>query len=477
MKLCSNQQPATSNQQLSYNWTTFLQVFFLLLITSLTLVSCEKDPIIDESNNSHIENGNGMFKTMQVNDLPQLKEELNHLTERSIAKNETSFNEVNFELFETYDVKVATIDNTTTYTLPVVQARENNRQFSNLVLTYTNDVLTDSFILKYEGTIEYFNQYFLNSETPFSGTVSFQNVIGNADLFAKAATCETVTINFCTNDGEGGIGDTHVAGENCKNESLMYSISKKICKEPAHLAADGPGSGSGFGGQDTGGGGSSGGNPIEPGNNTRPVPNPCPKSSTGLDDGNGGCYDPSDDNPILHISIIIGSADNNPGGRPYVPNNDDVFVLPDIPRTMSKQRGATCVSSSIEYVANSLGGDITQKEIEDWFYDNFKIIIFLDGVSFNKVSILVNQFLTTGPFIGIKESIDAGNPYITNIELSRTVNADGSIAIDGHMVTIVGYHPNGDYIFMDPLAGALREAPPSSFPNDFSFGGTITGVR
>ncbi|KQC32420.1 hypothetical protein AAU57_03065 [Nonlabens sp. YIK11] len=474
-----------------------IKLLFIVLAIMVIAISCEKDQIVEESSYNHIDDGNGMFKTVQVNELPHLKQELNHLTERISAKSGSSSSGVlGFQFFGDYDVKVATVGSTTTYTLPIVQERENNRQFSNLVLTYTDDLLTDSFILRYEGTEEYFDQLKIQQDVPFSGDVTLQSVNSGPDLFAKTLVCVETYVTYCrwTEDGKNDV--YHEAGPNCKNLGLMTTVLATVCTNDPLTLDDGlpkPGGGANQDGSDSSSNSGEDNPTNEPdvglgtgipvsGNNTGPMPNPtCESDPHSFSDGSGSCYNAGDDlpDPIEYHGndIFIGSANNTPGGDPYVPNDDDVFVLPDIPITMSKQVGATCVSSTIEYVANALGGDTNQNEIDNWFLNTFKIIIALEGVPYDKVSILVSQFLTTGPFIGVKEAIDAGNPYITNIELSRTVGADGSIAIDGHMVTIVGYHPNGDYIFMDPLAGTLREAPPSSFPNDYSYGGTITGVK
>jgi hypothetical protein len=37
-----------------------------------------------------------------------------------------------------------------------------------------------------------------------------------------------------------------------------------------------------------------------------------------------------------------------------------------------------------------------------------------------------------------------------------------------HSVVIVGYHPNGDYIYMDTISGDLREAPPGTFGQNYA---------
>ncbi len=229
------------------------------------------------------------------------------ITEKHISKSGQILSSRYFELFENYEIKVAKVDSTTTYTIPVKQQKANSRQFSNLILTYVNHELKNSFILKYEGTSSYFDRYIQDKEAAFEGTVSAISLSSSFDLFQKSAICQTVTINFCRNDDFGGIGSTHVAGANCKNRELMYSISKRICREPTYLATDGPGSGGGGGGDYADGGGfrtDPDGSPITPGDNTSPIPDPCPASDVEIVDGLGGCYDPGDDVPDFDDPIL-----------------------------------------------------------------------------------------------------------------------------------------------------------------------------
>ncbi|PRP67815.1 hypothetical protein BST86_12285 [Nonlabens agnitus] len=463
-----------------------------MIVLSASLFGCEKDLVVEYDNCKHNASQSDVLQSHSINDLPILREKLSAIVNSSRTKDSGANTDVQFELFESFEIISVTLNEVTTYTLPIKQATNKKDQLSNLVLSYENDTLVKSHIFKYKGDLGFNDLENRKSGILFYGQLQIISVDQNIDLFAKTSSCYPIDILVCSwvDPDEGG--GLYFAGANC-TAAFISSMRFTFCPDGDKIIDISLNEGSGTTGGTTNGDGTEPGNFYHDGSPwvgnigdpehnyvTTPVPDPpCEQDPLSLTEG--GCYDaqdnlePIDDDPTN--DIIIGSTNNTPGGDPYVPNDDDVFVLSDIPTTMSKQVGASCVSSSIEYVANVLGGETTRNEIDNWFLNTFKIMIPIQGVPFDKVSILVSHYLTTGPFIGIKEAIDAGNPYLTNIELSRTVDAEGNIFIDGHMVIIVGYHPNGDYIFMDPLAGSLREAPPSSFPNDFSYGGMITGVR
>jgi|GEM_PF-5022779 len=490
-----------------------LKPFIITIFSMLLVISCEKDDMVVNAEETPSNKSIYKIKTISHEEaavntsLSKTFDEISTIL-NPVAKSGTYYDAENDFYIYTDEVKHITVGEYESFTYSI-KTRPEEKAIKNLFFSKVADGEYRSFLVTYDLSQFDLEAVLSGREIIHEDDVLYEEI--RTDFFSKIETSgdcvSQQNLVHCDSDPDGDFYEW-------KEDGFTYTCTGYLRVETIILidldcVSGGGGGGTGGGGTgsgDTGGsnpgGDTGGGYPIGGGGGGGTCSD-CPPPDSGSNDG----QEPSDPDDISGVGseqpveclaldesgecigdvtvlkpepiddIVIGSTNNTPGGNPYVPNDDDVFVLPDIPRTMTKQVGNTCVSSSIEYVASALGGDTTQKEIEDWFKDTFDIYIVLYGVTFDKVSIVVSQFLTTGSFIGVKEAIDAGNPYITNIELSRTVNADGSIAIDGHMVVIVGYHPNGDYIFMDPLAGALREAPPSSFPNDFSYGGTITGVR
>ena len=80
--------------------------------------------------------------------------------------------------------------------------------------------------------------------------------------------------------------------------------------------------------------------------------------------------------------------------------------------------------------------------------------VLITGVSSANVPGFVSNYFNTAPFTSYKSAIDNGYVVLTDIPTGQSYT---------HCVTIVGYHPNGDLVYMDPELGVLRECP-ASYP-------------
>ena len=160
-----------------------------------------------------------------------------------------------------------------------------------------------------------------------------------------------------------------------------------------------------------------------------------------------------------------GGGGNSSGGDPvnmgpmnYKAMAGDKFAKANIPNTMAKQAGATCVFASIGFVNRLFGIDINDGlYINDYatVYGGYPVDIFLKGAQAENVEGFAKRYFTLDPFVDYRDAIDKGCVVMTDIPTSQNYN---------HCIVVVGYHPNGRLIYMDPEVGALKECAPS-FPS------------
>lgn len=170
----------------------------------------------------------------------------------------------------------------------------------------------------------------------------------------------------------------------------------------------------------------------------------------------------------------------------FIAAKDDKFVISKLPDRMEKQIGYTCVTSIIAYMKLAFGGTAT--------YDSNGVLkvdhgdILMDYINFKKAQ---NSTLSTGDILMdlIANGMQVGNiPGFIDI-IFTTVPADNItiteaidkgyiimtvVAAELHNVAIIGYHTNGNLIYMDSDYGHWREAPVSAF-GIYAF--VITGIK
>ena len=178
-------------------------------------------------------------------------------------------------------------------------------------------------------------------------------------------------------------------------------------------------------------------------------------------------------------------TENNNGDQKPIQSQDfiaakgDKFVISKLPDRMEKQIGYTCVTSIISYIELAMKGTADydsngvlkvnhgailqeyinyQKELnstlstEDILKDVLK-----NGINMGNIPAFIDRLFTTVPAdnITIIEAIDRGYIIMTAVASEMGNSA--------HNVAIIGYHTNGNLIYMDSEYGHWREAPVSSF--------------
>ena len=166
-------------------------------------------------------------------------------------------------------------------------------------------------------------------------------------------------------------------------------------------------------------------------------------------DGGSGGYNPSPLTPPAK-------------GKDFESKIGDKIVVGKLPATMPKQVGYTCVTSIMSYIEQIFGGgEYDIDKYNNAYLHEFGKVVILSGVDYEDLNKFVNTHFITSPFIGLEEAIDAGNVIMTDVP-SNMPDAR-------HNVVVIGYHTNGDYIYMDPEAGCWKEAPESFFSGDYYF--------
>lgn len=153
-------------------------------------------------------------------------------------------------------------------------------------------------------------------------------------------------------------------------------------------------------------------------------------------------------------------GDSNPGGdiqggngalgKRYIPSANDKFARDNIPTTMDESQSQiknTCAFSAISYMAGILGDKVTQGQAMTEYVIMSKDIS-MEGVMSVYLQPLLNHYFDISICMNIIESINNGDIiYMT-----------ASVGGEGHAIVVVGYDSTDNtLIFMDPLAGTLRE--------------------
>lgn len=193
--------------------------------------------------------------------------------------------------------------------------------------------------------------------------------------------------------------------------------------------------------------------------------------------------EPEPENPATPDDESQDNSNNDTEQKPiqsqdFIAAKDDKFVIAKLPDRMEKQIGYTCVTSIISYIKLTLGGTATYDSngvlkvdhgtiLQE--YINYQIglnpnlstgAILMDiignGMHIEKIAGFVDKFFTTVPADNITfvEAINNGYIIMTTIKSEMEQSA--------HNIAVIGYHTNGNLIYMDPEYGCWREAPVSA---------------
>lgn len=171
----------------------------------------------------------------------------------------------------------------------------------------------------------------------------------------------------------------------------------------------------------------------------------CPESYSG---GGGGQYIPPDPQEI----IIPG---------PYMPEQGDTFFQTKFSINMPTQLPNGCVTSIMEYINQELcSGTTSDADYIMDYLNTYGTWVPRDGVTLQNLENFVNRHFITTPFSGYTNAINWGQVVMADIES----NISGS----AHNVAVVGYHPDGSLIYMDPEKGSLQQASASDVGLNYS---------
>lgn len=165
--------------------------------------------------------------------------------------------------------------------------------------------------------------------------------------------------------------------------------------------------------------------------------------------------------------------------RDFIAAKDDKFVISKLPDRMEKQIGYTCVTSIISFIELTMGGNATYDDNGVLKTDHGSVLqeyikyrqeldanistgeilkdILGNGMNLENLSDFIDRFFATEPAdnLTVSEAIDKGYIIMTAVASEMENSA--------HNVAIIGYHTNGELIYMDPEYGCWREAPASEF--------------
>jgi hypothetical protein len=168
---------------------------------------------------------------------------------------------------------------------------------------------------------------------------------------------------------------------------------------------------------------------------------------------------------------IQGSGGYTPasgGPTPYAPQTGDKFAKSNLSLLMHVQSENLCVPAIMEYINNYICND--NKTIDyyvDDYYANFGENASEDGVELENIDAFVENNFDTGPYRSIYGDIQQRRVVMTD----RPSNIPNST----HNVLVVGYHPNGTLIYMDPEAGFLQQDSPYNFSLNYTI--SIRGCK
>ena len=148
-------------------------------------------------------------------------------------------------------------------------------------------------------------------------------------------------------------------------------------------------------------------------------------------------------------------------GKDFESKIGDKIVVGKLPATMDKQLFNTCVTSIMSYIEQLFGGEYNPGTYLQAYLQEFGIWATEKGVALTNLSKFVNTHFIVSPFTGFQEAIDVGNVIMTDVP--------SDMSDSRHNVVVIGYHTNGDLIYMDPEAGHWKEAPESFFVGDYYF--------
>ncbi len=135
-------------------------------------------------------------------------------------------------------------------------------------------------------------------------------------------------------------------------------------------------------------------------------------------------------------------------------NTGPRYISDDLP-DMRGQRGDDCVPSSMSYINNAYGGDMSRRDFNSQYEASYGENPYDSGVNANNYSTYVDQNFYTTPFTSFDDAINNGHYTMIQTESGRyTVTDTNGVTqtyITTHAVVVVGIRSDGQLIVKDPL--------------------------
>ena len=156
-----------------------------------------------------------------------------------------------------------------------------------------------------------------------------------------------------------------------------------------------------------------------------------------------------------------GAGGGSQGGpAPYVFVTGDILCTTGLATTMPVQLPNNCVTAIMEYIDNEFcGGSKNEGAFILDYLLTFGGDVPSNGVDYADMVNFSDRHFNLAAFQGIQGGIDNGNIIMTNVP-----TATAGVT---HNVAVIGYHPGGDIIYMDPQEGKLMQAPQSHFSMNY----------
>lgn len=145
----------------------------------------------------------------------------------------------------------------------------------------------------------------------------------------------------------------------------------------------------------------------------------------------------------------------------YVSKEGDKLANPNVVDPGTTQLLSMCTMESFAYIHQLQGSSADLNSVTLRCAQMFGVSVIEDGLTLEQFQQYVNTYFNTGEFSSYQDSVNSSEFTLTTIQ--GDYGADSS-----HSVVIVGYHSDGDVIYMDPMEPKLQEADPSYFGDHYN---------
>jgi hypothetical protein len=157
--------------------------------------------------------------------------------------------------------------------------------------------------------------------------------------------------------------------------------------------------------------------------------------------------------------------------RTYIPQEGDRFSNPNVRLLMQPQQQNLCVPAIMKYLNDIYcGGTMSEDDYAQAYINIYGESPYTDGVDVNNIEEFTGNYFSLAPW---------HSGYYYDIQRGRAIMLD--VPTDNpnifHNIAVVGYHPDGSIIIMDPSKGYLEEVSPYNYQYGQKYKLSITGCQ